>query len=177
MPPALPPLGCDLTGDGWCSYSHNYVGTREMGGRSISCEPRFCLVTALTYTNPQTAALVASYANTVFDRCEMYFHYRCSRSITWGHGTYTQADWRGHDGVSFYWQDSPDCGAQAGLAASTCTCDQNDATWRKMEGNLTTTTYGWAAFPPSEFRNGDLGSANEYGQLTLGPLLCRLAGS
>ena len=82
----------------------------------------------------------------------------------------------GADGSPYYWQDSHDCGSAAGRAANSCMCDINDSVWRRMEGNLTTATYGWAAFPPATFRNGDLGN-NEYGRLTLGPLRCHVAGT
>ena len=40
----------------------------------------------ITYTNPQTASLVTSMANTVFDRCELYFDYECYGSVTWYNG-------------------------------------------------------------------------------------------
>ena len=80
----------------------------------------------------------------------------------------------GGDGNSYYWEDSHDCGASAGRAAMSCICDINDAVWRRMEGTLTTATYGWAAFPPTNFRMGDLGGATELGRLTLGPLRCHV---
>ena len=142
-------------------------------GTPYSCDPLLSCITTLTYTNSQTPSIVASLAGSTFDRCEMAYLYDCYGSVTWYNGN-NYADWIGNDGVSYNWEDSIDCGSSVGRPSNQCECDQNDPVWRKMEATLTSGTYGWAAFPPSQFRNGDLGGS-EYGHLTLGALRCHIA--
>ena len=156
------------------------MGTKAMGtGTPYNCDPRLTCITTLNYTNAQTPSIVASLAGSnTFDRCEMAFHYDCFGSVTWYYSSANAyADWIGNDGSSNYWEDAIDCGISHNRTRpNMCECDRNDHVWRKMEGNLTSGTYGWGAFPPSQFRNGDLGASyNERGNLRLGALRCHVA--
>ena len=73
-------------------------------------------------------------------------HRLTCRPRTRRHSGNAYASWIGADGSTNHWEDICDASSQF------CECDHNDNVWRVMEGDLTSGTYGMAAFPPASFR-------------------------